>query len=1205
MRVYDSIRYSLFNSSPFFRVWLLFLLAPFSMSAQYQTFFEHGYEIDHYNDRKVIEYDVSDIWKDPQGRLWIVNVGSLRRYNGYEFDQFQPDASTRMNDARDQFEKVFVDDSGQIWLSSIQGGIVRYQPETDSYQRFRIDEDAFTDFNTRHIVQDRLGDIWIGYTKGLLHFDKNNPESFEEIEIKSLGADLYPLMDKLEDQHEVVASLLNVRNNATEKVNFQLESDASVMVLGQGELAASPNLGFVTSDYQDYGWITNIGGDTIWFMDASKGKHAGGLIENRIHAEWIDLPAGDYTLHFKTNDRYANGDWLVEGGEGAFGATWRYAPPSVEDWWGIQVLICSESAQIEVQKCLQDYQAEKALSSTNVDVFMDRTERIWVYGHTLQELLVDDEGTYELSTVGEWNINGENHNWNQILRVADKDEGHLWMSVGLVDANGEEEVNIGIFNKITGDFTLVKTDLPGDHLYYSLIQDQNENLWIASSNAENLFRLSPPFIMDGTSGQPSLTTFSMAGNEDPIRRIKVLEIDDYNNLWIGTHQQGMYRINLDTKPFHYEDLKGKGVLDGSGLAYIRGDQWGNLWMLTYKMQAIRYHPEKGEIESFQSVFKGIPFRYLLYMEDLPNGNPVFITEKSFIEYDIARDRAIERKPKGMDWVSARTGRFATRKGFYFNDSLLYIPGHLVNINTWELAKNLDGLLEGARWIAAPSQENGVWIGKCWGEVGKLDFEDEMVDTLERYTSFAYNVDILEDDRGEVWLANNFNLKTLGRNGQAKEYFTSSRGIRKPIRHANIFQYEDFIWLFTPHGSSLVNVDTRVGTRPSELADLEIQDAFQTDEGVFTLAGMEGIYFFDPEQLKEDSLAPKVIIDQLTYNSGDTQNVITDFNLDKPLKLRYHQNDVTIDYVGLQFNNPLKTTYQYQLLGLSDQWQEVGSERTARFLNLPTGSYTFRLQAFNGDGYLSEVVSVDFLVLPPWWWTTIAKVFYVLLVLLTLYGFINSRILKLKREKQEEKDFTEALIFAQEEERKRIARDLHDGVGQSLLLIKKQMDADLEVSKENRSLISSTLEEVRSISQDLHPFQLEKFGLTVAIHSVIDKVGKSTDLFITQEIDNIDGLLNSKAEINFYRTIQEGFNNIVKHAEASAARLEISRTPNQIVARIKDNGKGFDYSIASATSKSLGLKTMHERVSTIGGKLDFQSAQPSGTEVRIEIDLQGS
>lgn len=220
--------------------------------------------------------------------------------------------------------------------------------------------------------------------------------------------------------------------------------------------------------------------------------------------------------------------------------------------------------------------------------------------------------------------------------------------------------------------------------------------------------------------------------------------------------------------------------------------------------------------------------------------------------------------------------------------------------------------------------------------------------------------------------------------------------------------------------------------------------------------------------------------------------------------------------------------------------------------------------------------------------------------LALFGFMMFQFFKIRRERNDKIAFAEALIFAQEAERKRIARDLHDGIGQSLLLMKKQLVSTHTVTLANQQLITDTLEEVRSISKDLHPLQLEKFGLTTAIEEMIAKVEKSTDLFVTTEIENIDANFTNKTDIHVFRAIQEALNNVVKHAKATAAKVIIENKEKETIIIILDNGQGFDHELAIAKSKSLGLKTMYERLTSIGGKIKIIDNEPSGTKVEFRI-----
>tara|TARA_R100000306_G_scaffold5939_2_gene8227 strand:+ start:319 stop:2331 length:2013 start_codon:yes stop_codon:yes gene_type:complete len=211
--------------------------------------------------------------------------------------------------------------------------------------------------------------------------------------------------------------------------------------------------------------------------------------------------------------------------------------------------------------------------------------------------------------------------------------------------------------------------------------------------------------------------------------------------------------------------------------------------------------------------------------------------------------------------------------------------------------------------------------------------------------------------------------------------------------------------------------------------------------------------------------------------------------------------------------------------------------------------------------------------------------------------IRSRSAVKKRQKLQEK-FSQDLIKAQEDERTRVARELHDSVGQKLMLLTKKTkstgDRDME------SLAGNTLEELRSISRGLHPATLEKLGVTKAIETMINEVDANTNIFFTNEIENIDGDLNPDQALHLYRIIQEVLNNMVKHAEAKAASVSIVKKGTTIEALIKDNGNGFEYSEKLNTGESLGMKTLLERAKIIHSKLTIQSAHLKGTSILLQI-----
>jgi signal transduction histidine kinase/Tfp pilus assembly protein PilF len=204
----------------------------------------------------------------------------------------------------------------------------------------------------------------------------------------------------------------------------------------------------------------------------------------------------------------------------------------------------------------------------------------------------------------------------------------------------------------------------------------------------------------------------------------------------------------------------------------------------------------------------------------------------------------------------------------------------------------------------------------------------------------------------------------------------------------------------------------------------------------------------------------------------------------------------------------------------------------------------------------------------------------------------------KKKKLMHENFTQQLIQSQEEERKRISSDLHDSIGQNLLLIKSS-DV-VSANKKLSDLVSETLQEVRSISKDLHPVQLERLGFTKAIELMIDKCDMASDIVFSDELEPIDGLLTAENEINIYRIIQEGLNNILKHSKAKSAKLKSTINDKSIVIEIQDNGVGFDFERKMKESNSLGLITLRERIKLMKGKMIVSSEINTGTNFTFVI-----
>jgi two-component system sensor histidine kinase UhpB len=203
------------------------------------------------------------------------------------------------------------------------------------------------------------------------------------------------------------------------------------------------------------------------------------------------------------------------------------------------------------------------------------------------------------------------------------------------------------------------------------------------------------------------------------------------------------------------------------------------------------------------------------------------------------------------------------------------------------------------------------------------------------------------------------------------------------------------------------------------------------------------------------------------------------------------------------------------------------------------------------------------------------------------------------------------LNAAEEERKRIARELHDETAQFLaaLLIRIRVvrnandpEALETLLEDMRREIGQALEGVRRFARGLRPPALDELGLIPAIESHVRSIRAITEIDLSLEADEeVDGL-PPEAELAVYRIVQEALSNVVRHSGATRAAVRVAREPDRLVVTVEDDGQGFDVPEVRAAGRGLGLFGMGERAAYLGGRVDVQSAPGTGTRVRAEIPL---
>ena len=202
---------------------------------------------------------------------------------------------------------------------------------------------------------------------------------------------------------------------------------------------------------------------------------------------------------------------------------------------------------------------------------------------------------------------------------------------------------------------------------------------------------------------------------------------------------------------------------------------------------------------------------------------------------------------------------------------------------------------------------------------------------------------------------------------------------------------------------------------------------------------------------------------------------------------------------------------------------------------------------------------------------------------------------------------QAMVLGEENERKRVAKDLHDGIGVLLTSIKLRLSNfqdKIESKKEfQNSLdqIDNACTEVRRISHNMVPASLTKLGLQEAILDLLDNVRASTDIIIEEALDYKEGAYDESKEVLIYRVVQELINNSLKYASPEKLHVSISKSKQDYLLTYSDNGKGFD---KSKIKFGLGLRSIASRVNILKGKLTYESSPGEGVTFNITIPHYG-
>jgi signal transduction histidine kinase len=369
---------------------------------------------------------------------------------------------------------------------------------------------------------------------------------------------------------------------------------------------------------------------------------------------------------------------------------------------------------------------------------------------------------------------------------------------------------------------------------------------------------------------------------------------------------------------------------------------------------------------------------------------------------------------------------------------------------------------------------------------------------------------------------------------------------------------------------------------------------------------------DPSKLVSNPVPPPVAIESIRIDQQEQLTNTLSTSWPNRVTLAPGNQLLEVAYTSLNLAARDRTRFRYQLEGFDRGWIEAGDARMARYQQLPPGDYAFRVVAANEDGlWSSREATFAVTVLPPfwrtWWFLTISAVSLIGLIAGSVY-FISTQRLQSQLATLRQKE-------ALEKERARIARDLHDQLGANLTQISllgelAETDKDLpeEVEEHARQICSTSRETTRALDEIVWSANPSNDTLDGLINYVckyaqeyLALAGLRYRLDVPSPLPSIT--LQPELRHNVFLAAKEAVNNVVKHAQATEAKVSLTLQSDQFTLEIADNGCGPAGKDTKAAKSRNGLRNMRKRMEDLGGRFSLEVAPKGGSIVRLTAPLK--
>jgi signal transduction histidine kinase/streptogramin lyase len=706
--------------------------------------------------------------------------------------------------------------------------------------------------------------------------------------------------------------------------------------------------------------------------------------------------------------------------------------------------------------------------------------------------------------------------------------------------------------------------------------------------------------------------------------VNTLFTDRSGLVWAGTERGG---VNiLATKPFYHRHTLGGSLSLSGRVNALFADRQNGLWICAVGLDLLRYDPGTQKTR----IFPGVGITSAIVQD--PSGRVWFDGGVNVWVYDPATGvaRTVLSMPTIHGSIDGVSRMFLQRDGslwigaytalYHFDRSLsrYVIYGH----------EPADARSLTPGWINAITEDRrgAVWVGTAYG-VSRYDsatnsfrqFVHRPGDPSSLSSSSVSTIVRARD--GRLWVGTDEGLDTFEEErGTFTSFPSSVGGGARPVGQI-LEDRKGVLWLVTTLGISsfdpgtqrYIHYDRSDGVEPG--VDRRWSSTVMPS-GELVIGTEIGILVFHPDSIRATPEPPPVVITKVSTSTRDHHPDVGG-QIDRQILVGAHEGTVTIDFAALSYDMSEFNEYTYCLEGFDDTWSNNSTTHQATYTNLDPGAYTFRVRGSSHDGVWNMAGASLKLVIEPtfwqqWWVRTLAWVSLCGAVVL----LFRREMQRLRKEKRAQQEFSQRLITVQETGLKHLAGELHDGLGQDLLVVNNELQQylrDRESPAEEviraAAMMESSIQTVRELSSNLHPHQLERLGFCAALESMARIVSRSTGLKISLSCDAVDGTLKKESEIHAYRIIQEALSNIVRHAGATAVSISVKGAGPTVEIAIRDNGKGFEARPGAPRSSSrgnrpavngFGLSSMQERARMVGGQLEIDTSPGAGTRIVLTV-----